>query len=84
MYLQVAAENKTMERFQQEDEDTLILPWNTNSEVVGAMNDPKLYHAARRFIAGVKSSKKFWLMKTATKLFSSHLLGRYYLDWPSG
>ncbi len=73
-----------MERFQQEDEDRLILPWSTNSLVVGAMNDPTLYHATRRYIAGVKSSKKFWMMKTCKKLFAPHLLGRYYLEWPSG
>ncbi len=80
----MAAEQKTMERFQQEDEDTLILPWSTNSLVVGAMNDTKLYHATRRYLAGVKSSQKFWLMKAAKKLFTGELLGRYYLEWPSG
>ena len=73
-----------MERFQKEDEDSLILPWTTNSLVVGAMNDTNLYHVTRRFLSGVKSSRKFWLMKAANKLFAGELLGRYYLDWPSG
>ncbi len=73
-----------MEKLQEEDASTLVLPWMNNSEVNFAMSDPPLYHAVRRYLTCVKAANKFWLMKAATELFGPHLLGRFYLQWPVG
>ncbi len=50
-----------------------------------AMNDTEQYHALRRWLQNSKSNTKGgWLRTVCRKMFDGHLLGRQYLEFPSG